>query len=188
MHFGNNYDLKKSLRYPRFVHFVAPSGMHHHHHHHHVRSGLFGYMDTGGVVYTVPRTWHPHTFDGNPPKRPTSHLIVDILGLAADGLDTSEDENSSGKPDSRPESADSIDTCVTVRRRIGIQDRDPGGLSGGKAGSSSGGNRTWSGSVADQLMWTTRRGMVDVSGGSRSAEWSRSRDDQSLEGQSTQGQ
>lgn len=164
-----------------FVHSVKPSRMQHRH----PNRPVFGYMDTGGVVYTVPRTWHPHTFDGNPPKRPTSHLIVDILGLAADDLGSSEDD-SSGKPDSRPESADSVDTAyVPIRRRIaggGIPDRDPG--VSGKATSGSGGNRsvTWSGSVADHLMWTTR-GVVDVRNTSRSAEWSRSRDDQSLEGQ-----
>lgn len=38
-------------------------------------------------IYPLPsvaiRTWHPHVY-GKPPKQPTSHFIVDILGLRSD--------------------------------------------------------------------------------------------------------
>ncbi|KAL8586437.1 hypothetical protein ACOMHN_023052 [Nucella lapillus] len=51
-------------------------------------SSGFQLVTTGGglnggppISYTTPRTWHPHIYD-RPPRKPTSFLISDILGLS----------------------------------------------------------------------------------------------------------
>lgn len=147
---------------------------HSHHHHHHIKETLFGYRGTN-VVYPIPRTWHPHAFDINPPKRPTSHLISDILGFAAAEStalldDTASSDTTSSKPDSRPPSADSCCTQIPS----GTQDLLDVGTCGrgSTAAVTGGGQGLWSRSAVSESGWRLQSCTADVTSSSRSADGS----------------
>lgn len=135
---------------------------------HHIKETLFGYRGTS-VVYPIPRTWHPHAFDINPPKRPTSHLISDILGLttprpeSSTALDDAASSDTSSKLDSRPPSADS---CTQIP--AGVQDLDAGTTGRGSV-AVTGGQGLWSRSAVSESAWL-QSCTADVSSSSRSAD------------------
>lgn len=136
---------------------------------HHIKETLFGYRGNS-VVYPIPRTWHPHAFDINPPKRPTSHLISDILGLtprpeSSTALDDAASSDTSSKLDSRPPSADS---CTQIP--AGVQDLDAG-TSGRGSVAVTGGQGLWSRSALSESAWL-QSCTADVSSSSRSADGS----------------